>query len=81
VTKEILPGRDMKIWIVYILERDGRLYTGMTSDLQSRLCQHGWPRPLYTEMFETQFLAAKREKQIKGWKEAKKRDLIMKSSQ
>ena len=74
---------------VYILEcLDGTFYTGITWNLEKRLKQHNsnYKTPIqksrlpvklvYWEKFETRILAAKREKEIKGWSRIKKIQLI-----
>ena len=53
------------MWHVYICDRNGKLYTGITTDLEHRMRQHG-ARLLYSEPHPDRFLAAKRENQIKG---------------
>lgn len=72
------------MYYVYILEcRDGKLYTGMSEDPYRRFKehQHGGShftsynpavKLLYTEAFPAKSQAAKREKQIKGWRRDKK---------
>ncbi|HHE73974.1 MAG TPA: GIY-YIG nuclease family protein [Desulfobacteraceae bacterium] len=67
------------MWHVYICDRNGTLYTGITTDLEPRMHQHG-ARLLYSEPYSDRFQAAKREKQIKGWRRAKKLALIGKVS-
>ena len=74
---------------VYILEcLDGLFYTGLTGNLEKRLTEHkegrGGPitknrRPVklvYKEKLKTRKEAAKREKEIKGWRREKKIKLI-----
>lgn len=74
---------------VYILEcSDGMYYTGITWNLKKRLSEHNSGikaaiqpsrRPVkivYSEEFEARILAAKREKEIKGWNRHKKKILI-----
>ncbi|MHC4067997.1 MAG: GIY-YIG nuclease family protein [Planctomycetota bacterium] len=68
------------MWHLYIIKKNGRYYTGITTDPQNRLHQHGNPSILYRETFSDKFNAAKREKQIKGYSRAKKQSLIAKSS-
>jgi putative endonuclease len=67
------------MWHVYICDREGKLYTGITTDLEHRMRQHG-ARLLYSEPHPDRFLAAKRENQIKGWRRDKKMALIGKVS-
>jgi predicted GIY-YIG superfamily endonuclease len=71
----------MKYWYVYIVEKRKSLYVGMTSDIQNRLRQHGWPVLLFFEKFEDKDRALRREIEIKGWSACKKRDLIKEYSQ
>lgn len=68
------------MWYLYIIKKSGKFYTGITSNLQNRLRQHGNPQLLYRETFENKFNAAKREKEIKGWSRHKKDQLIAKFS-
>ena len=78
---------------IYILgSTTGTLYTGVTSELHLRICQHklgvlpGFSkihhchRLLLTEPFQTITEAIAREKQLKGWTRAKKLALIRKSN-
>jgi putative endonuclease len=74
---------------VYILAgKSGVLYTGVTSRLDSRVVEHrqkiidGFTRKynvtrlIYFEMFADIRAAIAREKQLKGWRRAKKLELI-----
>jgi len=74
---------------VYIVEcNGGSYYTGITWNLQKRIGEHnrGIKTPLqksklpvkllFWEMYETKSEAAKREKEIKGWRRSKKEELI-----
>ncbi len=63
------------MWFVYICDKKGRLYTGITTNLEHRMKQH-MANLLYYERFEDKHEAAKRERQIKGWRHEKKIDLI-----
>ena len=76
-------------WFVYLLQcGDGRLYTGMTDDLERRLAEHQQREGgrftkgvqpvelLYQETFHTAAEARSRERQLKGWTRAKKLALI-----
>jgi predicted GIY-YIG superfamily endonuclease len=65
-----------EVWHVYIIEKSGRYYTGITTDITNRLRQHGNPQLLYKETFTDNHLAAQREKQIKSWSRAKKECLF-----
>ncbi len=79
----------MKSGFVYILAgKSGVLYTGVTSQLESRVATHrrkiveGFTRKynvtrlVYFESFTDIRVAIAREKQIKGWRRAKKIALI-----
>lgn len=73
---------------LYIIKcKDNYLYTGITWNILKRLHEHltGKCRNtknrlpiklVYSEIFENQNLAAKREKEIKGWNRKKKENLI-----
>ena len=64
------------MWYVYIINKKDFLYTGITTDLDNRMRQHGNARPLYVEEFQDKKIASKREREIKGWRREKKLDLI-----
>jgi putative endonuclease len=81
--------RAMRTYAVYILtNRSGTLYVGMTNDLRRRLEQHrahavpGFTkkyrldRLIHAELFPTPREAMVRERQLKGWRRAKKVALI-----
>jgi len=68
------------MWHLYIIEKYGKYYTGITTDLKNRLHQHGNPPLLYKEQFADKYQAAEREKQIKGYSRAKKQNLTAISS-
>ena len=76
-------------WFVYIVKcNDGFLYTGITWNLKKRIKEHNSGiktslhkgkipvRLVYWEKFEDRFGAAKKEKEIKGWRRSKKESLI-----
>lgn len=78
-------------WYLYIVEaKDKSLYTGITKNINRRLRQHNrgvgaksllGKRPVklkYSEQFDNQSSAMKREREIKGWNRSKKLDLILK---
>ena len=79
-----------KQFFVYILasQRNGTLYTGVTSNLISRISVHrddliegftrryGVHRLVWFEWCESAPIAIRREKQIKKWRRAWKLDLI-----
>ena len=79
----------MHEYYVYIMtNRSGTLYTGVTNDLQRRVWEHGQGmgsefttkyrinRLIYYETYTDVRDAIAREKQIKGWRRAKKTALI-----
>jgi len=82
----------MKDYYVYILTNkwNTTYYIGVTNDIYRRLSEHrnklisGFTKNyniyklLYYEQFNDIELAISREKQIKGWRRAKKIDLIKK---
>lgn len=83
-------------WFLYIVEcKDGSLYTGVTTDIKRRINEHNkddkkgakslrGKRPVklvYTEVYETQTEACKRERAIKNWKRKYKITLICKNKQ
>jgi putative endonuclease len=64
----------MSKWYVYICNKAGILYTGITTDVSHRMAQRR-AILLYKEEFNSKEEAAKREKQIKGWNKRKKIEL------
>jgi putative endonuclease len=74
----------MPYWVYILKMKDGRFYTGMTSNLQKRLNQHvsksgarttsifGMDELIYSEEFEDKKTALQREREIKGWRQEKK---------
>jgi len=68
------------MWFVYICDRDGKLYTGITTDISHRMKQHK-AHLLYSESHTDRESAGKRERQIKGWTRKKKLALIASSNQ
>jgi len=65
----------VKIWYMYLCDRAGQLYTGITTNLDHRMKQHH-AQLLYTEAFEDKHVAARKEREIKGWRREKKMELI-----
>lgn len=76
------------MYFVYILKcNDNSFYTGFTPDLERRLSEHtskhgaSYTRTrmpvvlVYKEVFDSEFKARQREKQIKGWSRKKKQAL------
>ena len=68
-------GTEADVWHVYICDRSGQFYTGITTDLPHRMRQHG-AELLYSEEYPDQYSAERREKEIKGWRREKKLALI-----
>jgi putative endonuclease len=77
-----------KYWTYIVASRTGTLYIGMTNNLYVRVMQHksgeieGFSttyqcdRLVYWESFDEVLKAIDREKQLKGWRRAKKIALI-----
>ncbi|HLM80515.1 MAG TPA: GIY-YIG nuclease family protein [Terriglobales bacterium] len=77
-----------KYWTYMVASRTGTLYIGMTNNLYVRVMQHksgeieGFSskyqcnRLVYWESFDDVLKAIDREKQLKGWRRAKKIVLI-----
>jgi putative endonuclease len=63
------------MWHVYMCDRNGMLYAGITTNLSHRMRQHK-ARLLYSEEYADKHAAARRERQIKGWSRKKKLSLI-----
>ncbi|MFA7254073.1 MAG: GIY-YIG nuclease family protein [Patescibacteria group bacterium] len=73
---------------LYIIKcKDNYLYVGITDDIEKRISQHkdgfcrntknrGIIQLAYTESFKERSEAAKREKEIKGWRREKKEQLL-----
>ncbi len=70
----------MNNWWVYIIDKKGKFYVGVTTDLQNRMRQHDVTRPLYFEGPMSKAEALKREKTLKGWSRKKKLELVGKNS-
>ncbi|MBD3278022.1 MAG: hypothetical protein GF388_06970 [Candidatus Aegiribacteria sp.] len=68
------------VWYLYLCDRNGQLYTGITTDLVHRMKQHK-AHLLYHESYELRNDAVRREKQIKGWSRNKKLQLIDRADQ
>ena len=66
------------MWYVYICDKQGKFYTGITTNVPHRMSQHK-AKLLYYEECDGKHAAAKRERQIKGWTRAKKLALINES--
>ena len=67
------------MWYVYVCNRRGQLYTGITKDLGHRMKQHKADL-LYSEKFLDKHDATKREQEIKEWGREKKLALISSAS-
>jgi predicted GIY-YIG superfamily endonuclease len=70
----------MNNWFVYIIERKGKLYVGVTTDLDNRLRQHGKAAPLHHEGPMSKADALNRERTLKGWSRKKKLELAAQAS-
>ncbi len=70
----------MSDWWVYIVDRRGKLYVGITTDLANRMRQHGGLSPVYTEGPMSRTGAAARERNVKGWRREKKLSLIARAT-
>ena len=66
---------DVNVWFIYICDRQGQLYTGITTDVERRMKRHG-AQLLYSEAYPDKHLAARREREIKGWRREKKLALL-----
>jgi predicted GIY-YIG superfamily endonuclease len=64
----------MSRWWVYVVQDEGKLKVGITTDLRNRLHLRGHPVLIGIEGPFSEGEAAKREKQLKGWSAVKKRD-------
>ena len=76
------------MWTVYLLLCDQKIiYTGLTDNFERRFAEHVGKKSkftkqfsdlkiIYREDFNTEAVAAKREKEIKGWSRNKKLALI-----
>ncbi len=77
------------MWYLYIVKcKDNSLYTGITTNIRRRLFEHNnrlgaksirgkLPVILaYKEAYDNQIEAARREREIKGWRREKKIKLI-----
>jgi putative endonuclease len=63
-------------WCVYLCDKKGQLYCGITTDISRRLHQHGKAQLLYWEGPISRKEASSREREIKGWRRVKKLKLI-----
>lgn len=83
-------GKIKKEWYTYIIKcNDGKLYTGITNDLDRRIKQHNRGRGsrftrfripvklLYNEVHPSRDAALRREAEIKGWKKDRKLELLL----
>jgi predicted GIY-YIG superfamily endonuclease len=70
----------MSKWFVYIIEKKGKLYVGITTDLPNRMRQHAVQVPLHQEGPMGKVEALKRERTLKGWTRKKKLALIAQAS-
>jgi len=65
------------VWFVYVCNRKGQPYTGITTNLGHRMKQHK-AELLYSEKFANKHDAVKREREIKKCRREKKLALISK---
>ena len=70
----------MNNWFAYIIEKKGKLYVGITTDLPDRMRQHAVQIPLYHEGPMGKAEVLKRERTLKGWSGKKKLDFIAQAS-
>jgi predicted GIY-YIG superfamily endonuclease len=71
----------MDTWWVYLVDKGDRLYTGITTDLENRMRQHGQSMPLYNEGPMSRSAAVLRERELKGWNRRKKLALVVRASE
>jgi len=64
------------MWYLYIIEKNRKYYTGITTNLHNRLRRHSNPPLLYKQTFPDKLKAAHREREIKGFSREKKEQLI-----
>jgi predicted GIY-YIG superfamily endonuclease len=65
----------MTTWWVYVHDSHRNLCTGITTDLQEALREHRGSL-LYSEKYDDELSATRRERQIRGWSRKKKVKLI-----
>ncbi len=65
----------MKNWYVYIFNKQGVLYLGVTTNINHRMTQHK-AELLYSEEHDSKLEAAKREKQVRRWARRRKIELV-----
>jgi putative endonuclease len=70
----------MNDWYVYVIDKEGKLYVGVTTDLEERMRQHRVAEPLYFEGPRGKAEALKRERTLKGWRRERKLALIKAST-
>ena len=76
-----IDGDIMADWWLYICEKKGHYYVGITTNIEKRLKQHGSPELLYNEGPFEKHAAASRERQLKKWTRIKKERLIHKGQE
>jgi len=64
------------MWYLYIGNKKDKLYTGITTNIENRVRQHGNIQILYTEEYADKSQAARRERQVKSWSRVKKLSLM-----
>jgi predicted GIY-YIG superfamily endonuclease len=78
--RELFVRMPMADWWIYLIEKRGKLYVGITTDLENRMRQHGTMAPLYQEGPFSKDDAVRRERILKGWTRKKKLELITNAS-
>ena len=88
--RRVRDGFHYKFWVYILTSRTGTLYVGVTGYFDRRIMQHEMDtiegftkkyqvhRLVYYESFDHAANAISREKQLKGWRRAKKIALIEK---
>jgi putative endonuclease len=89
-SRPMRDGRFYKFWVYIVCSPSGTLYIGLTGYINVRIEQHknealegftkkyGCKRLVYYESYDSFYKAERREKQLKGWRRAKKIALIEK---
>jgi len=70
----------MNKWFVYIIKKKGKLYVGITTDLDNRMRQHRHAAPPYREGPMSKKDVLRRERTLKSWTRKKKLELIAQTS-
>jgi putative endonuclease len=87
-TPEGIFTMDYQFWVYIVASKSGTLYIGVTNDIDRRMAEHksgefagfaakyGCNRLVFYEKYQSVLHAITREKQLKGWRRAKKIALI-----